>query len=448
MKNKNGLKPKFDKWISMLFRSMNRKRWALEAEGEKEIEGWVSLSPRGHDYHQGEVFRLYSDALEAWRKNPLAWRIISITTDYVVGARITLSSPNKRFDQFRRAFWNHPKNRVDLRLEAMCDELSRSGDLFILLFRNPGDGMSYIRFVTKDRIRAIKTAENDWETELAYYEQLEDGSQKEWVSVDHPQASEREVIMLHYAINRPLGALLGESDLTSMLTWLQRYSQMLEDRVMLHWAMRAFLWIITVPTDRVDAKRDVYRTPPQTGSVIVKDKDETWEAVAPNLHGADAHHDLRGVRGMIDAGSGYPPHWRGEAADANLATAQAMQTPTERHLMRRQDYFVFILEDILVNAYKRAVEIGSQRRLPLEDYGQLFTINAPDISRQDNQLLAGAAKDIAEAFRVLEQSFPKRSRRLGRLMASTVFRFAGQPQDDQTLDEILGETYGQGTADG
>jgi hypothetical protein len=96
----------------------------------------------------------------------------------VVGARITLSSPNKRFDQFRRAFWNHPKNRVDLRLEAMCDELSRSGDLFILLFRNPGDGMSYIRFVTKDRIRAIKTAENDWETELAYYEQLEDGSRK------------------------------------------------------------------------------------------------------------------------------------------------------------------------------------------------------------------------------------------------------------------------------
>jgi hypothetical protein len=272
--------------------------------------------------------------------------------------------------------------------------------------------------------------------------------EREWLSVEHPQAAEREAVMLHYAINRPLGALLGESDLTSMLTWLQRYSQMLDDRVMLHWAMRAFLWIITVPTDRVDAKRDVYRTPPQTGSVIVKDKDETWEAVAPNLHGADAHHDLRGVRGMIDAGSGYPPHWRGEAADANLATAQAMQTPTERHLMRRQDYFVFILEDILVNAYKRAVEIGAQRRLPLEDYGQLFTINAPDISRQDNQLLAGAAKDIAEAFRVLEQSFPKRSKRLGRLMASTVFRFAGQPQDDQTLDEILGETYGQGTADG
>jgi hypothetical protein len=42
------------------------------------------------------------------------------------------------------------------------------------------------------------------------------------------------------------------------------------------------------------------------------------------MHGADAEHDLRAVRGMVDADSGYPPHWRGEAADANLATATAM----------------------------------------------------------------------------------------------------------------------------
>jgi hypothetical protein len=52
--------------------------------------------------------------------------------------------------------------------------------------------------------------------------------------------------------------------------------------------------------------------------------------VSPVLHGADAQHDLKAVRQMVDAGSGYPPHWRGESSDANLATAQAMQSPTER----------------------------------------------------------------------------------------------------------------------
>ena len=66
--------------------------------------------------------------------------------------------------------------------------------------------------------------------------------------------------MLHYAVNRPLGALLGESDLTTMLPWLQRYSRMLEDRVRLHWAMRAFLWMVTVPANKVREKQEQYRT--------------------------------------------------------------------------------------------------------------------------------------------------------------------------------------------
>ena len=57
---------------------------------------------------------------------------------------------------------------MDLRLTDMCDELSRSGDLFVLLWRNPIDGMSYIRFVTKDQVTGIETAPNDWETEIAF----------------------------------------------------------------------------------------------------------------------------------------------------------------------------------------------------------------------------------------------------------------------------------------
>ena len=78
-----------------------------------------------------------------------------------------------------------------------------------------------------------------------------------------------------------LGALLGESDLTTMLPWLQRYSRMLEDRVRLHWAIRSFLWLVTVPSTKIAEKREQYRTPPDTGSIIVKDETETWEAVTP-----------------------------------------------------------------------------------------------------------------------------------------------------------------------
>ena len=400
--------------------------------------GWGALTGRPHDYDAAVVQELYQDALTARRKNPIAWRIIAITTDYVVGDAFEISSPNRGLAKFVRAFWHDAMNRMDLRLEAMCDELSRSGDLFVALFRNPGNGMSYLRFVTKDRIEKIETADNDWERETAFFERQENGEARRWLAAGHARAAESEAVMLHYSINRPLGALMGEGDLTTMIPWLLRYSRMLEDRVRLHWAMRAFLWLVTVPANRIREKQEQYRQPPESGSVIIKDESEAWEAVQPELHGADAQHDMKSVRGMIDAGSGYPPHWRGEAADANLATATAMQAPTERHLIRRQKYFSFILQDILYNAYQRAVQVGLARPLSVADYSALFVVAQPDISRDDNEALARSAKDLTQAWATL-LGMPVRSKKLAKLMYQMTFNASGYPQTDEIIEEILEE---------
>ena len=412
--------------------------------------GWSGLGWRPHELDPARRQEMYSDALTAWRKNPIALRIIQIITDYVVGDRIIVSSPAPSLDRFIQAFWSHPKNRMDLRLEAMSDELARAGDLFVALFRNPQDGMSYIRFVTKDRILRIETAENDWETELVYCEMGEGGGERRWLSPHHPQAAASEAVMLHYAVNRVLGALMGESDLAAVTPWLQRYSRMLEDRVRLHWALRSFLWFVTVPTNRVAEKLEQYRTPPESGSIIVKDDSERWEVNSPSLHGADSGHDLKAVRGMIDAGSGHPPHWRGDATTTNLATARAMQAPTERHLQRRQQYFLFMLKDILYTAYQRAVEIGRAR--PLGGGGRgwdhspaereaLIHINLPDISREDNESLARSAMQAAQGLKILAEQLGGRSPALDRLFLQTVFKFAGEPQPDDVLDRILAEAY-------
>ncbi len=175
--------------------------------------GWGSLTNRPHDYDPGKVQEIYLDALEAWRKNPIAWRSISITTDFIVGDSLTISSNNASLNRFIKTFWNHPKNNMNQRLNSMCEELSRAGDLFVLLFRNSQDGMSYIRFVTKDRIAKIETAPNDWETELVFYETQDTGDPKPWYHPDHPEPATQDAVMLHYTINKPIGAMLGESRL-------------------------------------------------------------------------------------------------------------------------------------------------------------------------------------------------------------------------------------------
>ena len=400
--------------------------------------GWQNSPDTRHDHDLDTRHALYSDSLKAWRSNPIAWRIIAITTDFVVGSRIQLTSTHAGLQRFLDSFWNHPQNRMAERLEPLCDELSRAGDLFVVLFRNPQDGMSYLRVVTKDRIARIETAPNDWERELAYFERVDALEERRWLSPNHPEASQAEAVMLHYAINRPAGALLGESDLTSLLPWLQRYAQMLEDRVRLHWATRSFLWMVTVPAQNVPEKLEQYRHAPETGQVIVKDPAEQWEVVAPDLGGQDARWDLQAIRQLIDAGSGYPPHWRGEPGDANLATAQAMQGPTERHLQRRQQFFMAMLKDVILQAYHRAAEIGMAR--PLRKPGpELLAAQAAEISKEDNESLARAAQAMAGALQVVGAQLGEHSPAFDRLSLELVSHFAGKPLSPAQIAAILAE---------
>jgi hypothetical protein len=142
---------------------------------------------------------------------------------------------------------------------------------------------------------------------------------------------------------------------------------------------------------------------------------------------------------MVDAGSGYPPHWRGEAADANLATATAMLAPTERHFLRQQQYFSFVLQDILYHAYERSIQTGIARRLSETDYTKLFQVNVPDISRSDNETLARSARDISQAMSMLVNSFERPSQTLTSLVLSTIFRFSGDPIPNETIEQIITE---------
>ncbi len=398
--------------------------------------GWVGFQGGPNDRDASEIAQLYDDALTAWRKNPMAKRIIDCTVDYVLGDGVTPSAPGQ-IGAFVKKWWDHPKNHMSRRLPELCEELGRSGDLFLTLHTNPIDGISYVRPIPKDRIIKIETASNDWETELAYHEIQQAGEPRRWLSPHHPDADESPAIMLHYCINKVVGALLGESDLATMLPWLLRYSRLLEDRVRLHWAARAFLWIVTVPSNLVKAKGEQYRAAPDSGSIIVKDDAEEWKAVSPDLKGFDAQFDMRAIRQMIDAGSGMPPHWRGEAHDVSLATAQAMEHSASRHLRRRQLYIRFMVQDLTHHAYSRAAALGLARAKPNRD---AITVEMTDIDRVDNRDLADASHTIARSLEIATRTtHTERSETLRRLALRLILRFGGEQLDEDTFDTIFQE---------
>jgi hypothetical protein len=436
--------PRADSWRGRLALALARALGgadvaALLASVTVQVDdspGWFGFEGGPNDRDASEIQQQYTDALTAWRKNPMAKRIIDCTVDYVLGDGMTPTAPGQ-IGSFIRKWWTHPQNHMDRRLPELAEELARAGDLFITLHTNDVDGLSYLRPIPKDRIVKIETAPNDWETETAYHEAQDLGKPRVWPSPNHPAAAEAPAIMLHYSVNRVVGALLGESDLATMLPWLLRYSRLLEDRVRLHWAARAFLWIVNVPTNLVKSKSEAYRTTPDSGSIIVKDDGETWSAVSPDLKGFDAQFDLRAIRQMIDAGSGMPPHWRGEAHDVSLATAQAMEHSASRHLRRRQLYTRFMVADLCHQAYTRAAQLGKVRARPNLE---AIAVEMTDIDRVDNRDLANAANTIAQALQTAATTTDTgRSTTLRRLALRLVLRFGGELLDEATLDTIFHE---------
>ena len=425
-----------ESWIKRILRPWRQGPAELAAVSARVEDGpgWVNNSAAPHERDLAEVQQLYQDALTAWRVNPLARRVIDLTTDFVVGDGIWLEASGQ-IGRFLQRWWQHPQNNFDLTLPDLVDELGRAGDLFVTLHRNPADGMSYLRPVPKDRIVQIETAPKDWACELAYLESDAGGMQRRWLAPRHPEAADAPAVMLHYAVNRPVGALLGESDLAPVLPWLRRYSRLLEDRVRLNRAVRAFLWMVTVPTNRVQDKANQYRLPPEPGSVIVKDEAERWEPVAPLLRGNDASYDLKAVRRMVQAGS-FPPHWLNDPEDINRATAAAMSNPATRQLRRRQLAVRHMLVDLAHTAYSRAYELGMQRTRPDR---AAIQVKLPEISRDDNATLAAAARNLAQAMAAMKGQLDAKRPAYSRLLLEWVSQFAGEPLPAAQVNAILEE---------
>lgn len=427
-----------NRWQRMAARLAGVEAVAVGAEGDglRGLSAGTELDRPWLDQLDG-----LTAAAQLWRVNPLARRLVNLVTSFVVGDGITLTADDPALAQFLDAFWNHPQNQLSLRQYAWCEELSRAGELFVTLHLNPADGMSYARALPASRIDRVTTAAGDYETELAYHEAAAPGDP------DYPAgrwwgaAGEGDgPVCLHFAVNRPVGCVRGESDLAPVLPWLERYSRWLEDRVRLNAAMRSFLWIVKVPGRLIKQKAAEHVRPPEPGTVLIVDRDnEEWEAVTPALHAHDAAADGRAVRWMIVAGGpGVGLVDLGEGEEANLATAKAMGEQRSRFMRARQTYFGWALATIALTAYNRAAALGYVAGP--EQTLDAIRVTLPDISPADNRELGASAAQAADALmRIGEAGL--RGARWQRLALRTVLKFAGEPVSEDEVTAILRESH-------
>lgn len=407
--------------------------------------GWHSMTGRDRDQSWSDHLQQITDGLEAWRKNPLARRIVALTTDYVVADGITLSATYAPMQRFLDEWWTHPQNHMDMRLPGLCEDLTRDGELFPVLSINKADGMSYVRFKPASRIDKIKWHKDDYETETEYHElpfSAHAIADKWWPSAHHHSADKAKQIMYHYAVNRPGGCIRGESDLAPALRWLKLYSNWLQDRARLNWASRMFLWFVTVPSGKVKAKQQQYKSPPASGSIVVHDSGETWELKTPAIRAPDAKDDGRAIKRMAAVATGTPLHHLSDEENANLATATAMQEPANRHYARRQRYFTYILRDLTAQAYNIWRVRGKRRWRPCTYHD--ITATTQEITRDDNLKLAQAGRAIVGMLAQMRDQLTTAgvpiTHDLNRLTLDLALKFAGEVLDAPAIDALLGYT--------
>ena len=101
---------------------------------------------------------LLQESLDAWRLNPLA-QGVGLTTQYVVGGGISVGTKHESTHKFIQDFWTHRLNRMGVRVYELCDELTRTGNL-LLLVSTDASGMSYVRPVPASDIDTIEARPN------------------------------------------------------------------------------------------------------------------------------------------------------------------------------------------------------------------------------------------------------------------------------------------------
>ena len=384
--------------------------------------------PRDRDAYDRQS--VLNDSLDAWRFNPLARRIVELTTQYATGGGLNPTCNHSATKDFINLFWGHRLNQMANRVSEFSDELCLSGNLFLLLSTDQS-GISYVRVLPSSDILEIESSPNDVEQELAYQLRVPGDVDAARYPAYNPHKDQPDAqgllehVVLHYAINRPSGSQWGEGDLTPILKWLARYSAWLEDRVRLNRFRNAFVYVVKArfgsESERSARQLQLTANPPSPGSVLVTDEGEEWSVLAPKLEALDASSDGLAIKKMIAAGVGLPLHFLAEPESSTRTTAEAAGSPTYRRLAERQRFICLMVEDILRVVVTRRAFFD-----PSVDPTALIRVEGGDISARDNRELAQAGQQIAQMAAGLYEHDLIDEREVLRL----VYRFVGERQPE------------------
>lgn len=303
------------------------------------------------------------ESLRMWREDPLARRIVTLTTQFAVGHGFSPAAEGEAENDVLQGFWNSPLNAMNSRIREWSDELCRTGNLFIMISSDQ-TGNSYVRAIPAAQIEEIIPRENDLEQPL-YFRLRELPRPNEPVPYTIKEVPAADLLfpnegeaMLHFTVNRPIGAQWGEPDLAPLLQWFEKYSNWLADRYRLNHYRNCFMYVVKCANvneaGRIQRQRMLNLHPPAPGSILVVGPNEEWTVLNPALESEDANEDGMAFKKMIAAGAGIPLNFLAESGSSALAESSSSEDACFANFAQRRQLLRELLETLLRHVLARA----------------------------------------------------------------------------------------------
>lgn len=376
-----------------------------------EDRDWIRFIGQGKREFTREGLKAITQiARLMYLKNPLIGRGVNVKRFYVWGQGVNIHAPDPDINAVLQAFLDDPKNKAELtthqaRMMKEVD-LEVEGNIFFVFFTNSSTGVTRLRTVPFDEITEIITNPEDAKEPWFYKRQWQSTSinatgvaetknrcdfYPDWrynPKEQRPSIGNDPVHwdspIYHVKIGGFSDWRFGLSEVYAAIDWAKAYKSFLENWATIVQAYARFAFQLTTPGGKpgiAAAKSKLQTTlgtgnnnetnpPPITGSTFITGGDAKIEPIRTSGATTSAD-DGRRMLLMVAAVVGLPETFFGDASVGTLATAKALDRPTELMMIDRQTLWADIHRNIFDYVLIQAVKTANG---PLAGKGQVKTI--------------------------------------------------------------------------
>jgi len=378
--------------------------------GYRKVVGWGQASGQRRDMQVISQMAMFEMAYTLYDRSGLVKRFVQDTRNFVLGEGVTFSvegDDSREAAEWLQKFWDHPMNRMPLRLKKRVEFFGLLGEQCWPVVVNPINGEVWMSYVDPQNIVDVETLMDFPEIPSSVRLFGRDGGHGKRMPVVRmsPDIRKPEFGRLvgecfFFSVNNPPNDPRGRSDLVAIFDFLDTFEEGLFDELDRLKLVKSYIWDVLVKgADEQKIQEFMEKTEtPQPGSMRVHNENVEWNAVAPDLKTADNKAFFDMMKTYLSACTNRPDSWLGSGGKAYQTEADLMGEPTYKALNDRQDIIRFAIHDVLTFVLDQAILHGS-----VKDGNYKISVDMPEISAKDTNKLATALTQITSALMLGEQ---------------------------------------------